>query len=191
MIITDDIFKDFKRGELRGFYEQIYPSLIMFATRLLGNDYGFLSEDCVQESIYKTYNYRTSITNKMQMKTFLYTCIHNQAISLQRKGGSSEKHALMIQNNRELIDHNLENNIIEQETIDLLYEAISHLPEDMRQLYELNFIENKKLAEIAAITGLTESAIKKKKARMLTLLRDYFKRKDSPAAKILLTIFIG
>ena len=69
------------------------------------------------------------------------------------------------------------NGIIEQETLDLLYDAIDELPERYRRIFELNFQQGLKNAEIAALLGVTESAVKKQKAAMIDLVRQSLKKK--------------
>ena len=63
------------------------------------------------------------------------------------------------------------NSIIEQETLNLLYDSIERLPEKYRRIFELHFQQGLKNAEIAQLLGITESAVKKQKACMLDLLR--------------------
>lgn len=59
----------------------------------------------------------------------------------------------------------------------LLYDAIDELPERYRRIFELNFQQGLKNAEIAALLGVTESAVKKQKAAMIDLVRQSLKKK--------------
>lgn len=50
MNVYREIFADFKQGELAQFYRLMYPELMVYANRLLGADFAFLAEDCVQNA---------------------------------------------------------------------------------------------------------------------------------------------
>ena len=62
-------------------------------------------------------------------------------------------------------------------SFDLLYDAIDELPERYRRIFELNFQQGLKNAEIATLLGVTESAVKKQKAAMIDLVRQSLKKK--------------
>ena len=66
------------------------------------------------------------------------------------------------------------------------------MPEKYRRIFELNFREGLKNAEIAALLGVTESAVKKQKATMIELVRKSLKEKTGDpllAAFIVLRFF--
>ena len=169
MTISEKSFRDFKSGRVYGFYKEVYPSLLMYAVRCLGDSHSYLAEDFVQESIFKAYTKNEDFDTAGQLKSFLYVCIHNQAVSLHRKYQSQQSYL----HEQDYFAEDINRSIIEQETIDLLYEAISKLPEDMRQLFVLSFEQGLKNAEVGTQMGISESAVKKKKAKMIQLLRDH------------------
>lgn len=170
MQITDGILKDFKAGDIDVFYTEIYPSLLTYAIRFLGTDYSFLAEDCVQDAIFTAYGQRTMFLTPMQFKSFIYSCVRNNAVSVLRKNHSRDNY---ISQNHET-DYDLSNAIIEQETLDLLYAAINRLPEDMKRIFELSFERGLKNAEVAAELGISESMVKKRKMKMIAILRESF-----------------
>ena len=71
-------------------------------------------------------------------------------------------------------EEDVHRSIIEQETIDLLYEAISRLPDDLHTIFVLSFEQGLKNAEVGERMQISESAVKKKKMKMIQLLRDHF-----------------
>ena len=170
MEITNQILSDFKAGRIYGFYNEVYPSLLLYATRCLGANHGFLAEDCVQECVFKAFSKSSDFGSPFQLKSYLYICIHNYAVSVLRKSNSSMRY-ISEQDN---FDEDISRSIIYQETIDLLYRALKELPDDLYQVYELSFERGMKNAEVAQIMGLSESSIKKKKAQMIHFLRERF-----------------
>lgn len=63
---------------------------------------------------------------------------------------------------------------IDREEVDVLLERIRNLPEDRQELLILKFVERLSNAEIGAIMGRTEGAIKSLYHRTLTVLREEF-----------------
>ncbi len=173
MALHDDILKHFRAGHLDDFYKALYPSLLLFASRTLGTRYGYLSEDCVQESIYKTWQQREQITDYAELRAYVFAAVHNQAVSYVRRSTSKEQHATAEAAQSDTSTESLELELIAQETLDLVYAAIEKLPEDLHQLYDLLYLDGKKLAEAAEEMGISVSGIKKKKAKMLGMLREY------------------
>ena len=64
------------------------------------------------------------------------------------------------------------NTVIDQETQLLLFNAIHSLPDRERQIFELSFIEGLKNIEIAEQLGVSDSTVKKAKAKALEILRE-------------------
>lgn len=167
MRITERVVKDFREGRIESLYEDVYPSLIVYASRQLGNDYAFLAEDCVQDAIYKMYGLRSSFSNAAHFKAYLFAAIHNGAVSVLRKSRSRQHYLEEKDDNEE----DLQASIIEQETLDLLYDAIERLPDGLRHVFDLSFVEGLKNEEVAERLGCSVGTVKNRKARTLALLR--------------------
>ena len=119
MIIREDTLKDFREGKIEKFYLELYPSLLSYAQRVLGEEYDFLAEDCIQEAIYKVYQSRREFDNPLQLRSFLFTCVHNEIINIYRKG---ERHSRYLET-RELI----EDDLIDEFVLQLLQIYLTHL----------------------------------------------------------------
>ncbi|WP_176553087.1 RNA polymerase sigma factor [Bacteroides sp. KFT8] len=169
MILTEEIFNDFKQGKIDCFYKQVYPSLILYASRCLGADFAFLSEDCVQDSVYSTYTLRKSFHSAGHLKTYLYNSIHNAAISVLRKGNSHQNYLSAFDD----LSVDLSDSIIEQETLDLLYDAIEHLPDELRTVFSLSFEQGLKNEEIAIQLQCSVGTVKNRKNSIIRFLRQH------------------
>ena len=168
MTITDDILQQFRTGELEQFYAVCYASLLVFAKRVLGSGCEYVAEDCVQDAIYKTYMVRARFSEPYKLKAFLFTAVHNNAVSFLRHHRRQADYL----SSEEMMHDDLQANIIRQETIDAIYAAVERLPEKQREMFELSFEQGMKNAEIAAALGISESTVKQRKAKTLSLLRD-------------------
>lgn len=184
----EQVFEEFKAGRIERFYQEAYAKLLVYASRLLGGDYAFLAEDCVQDAVFKAYEQRETFVSPTAFKAFFYACIRNAATDILRKNRAQANYVAQLEE-----ETNFLNSIIEQETLNLLHDSIRQLPEKYRRIFELHFEEGLKNAEIAKLLGVTESAIKKQKAQMLELLRKDLKQKlgDNRTALLLLLQYLA
>lgn len=102
-----------------------------------------------------------------------------------RKASSRQNYVLMP---KEEIEQEFSASMIEQETIDLLHAAIRELPEKYQQLFELNYEQGLKNEEVARLLEISINGFNKRKAKMISLLRDKFK--DNELMQILITVLL-
>lgn len=185
MIISTDILRDFKQGNLDGFYDSVYPSLVAYAIRCLGTQHDYLAEDITQDAIFKVYLERDRFSDTSSFKSFLYTVVHNNAVSCLRKG---QTHQTYMERHEDLT-HDLQSTIIEHETIQLLYAAIDSLPDNLRQVFELSFEEGMTNKEIADRLNVSLGAIKKRKAKLIETIKKTMP--DDPHSVKCLCLLLG
>lgn len=187
MVISQQTYDDFRNGIIDSLYANSWASLMAFAARKLGDYHAMMAEDCVQEAIVATYNKRNDLTSPLHLKTYIFTCIHNNCVNLLRKSSTQER--FINNSDSEDYEREVSASIIEQETIDLLYAAIKELPPQYREIFELSFEAGMKNAEAAEALGISLSAYNKRKNKMLATLRDKFT--DDININILLSIIIA
>lgn len=169
MLLTPSIVKEFKAGKLDNFYKEAYPALLTYATRILNDGYAFLAEDCVQECIFKSYEERDKIKDPESWRSFLYASVHNRAVSFLRQNKAYHRYLSLT---KEDIEEDFSLTMIEQETLDELFHAISLLPDKYQRIFELSFEQSLSNSEVAAALGLSLSGMKKQKSKMLEILRN-------------------
>ncbi|MBR1401839.1 MAG: sigma-70 family RNA polymerase sigma factor [Prevotella sp.] len=177
------IYHDFKEGNINTLYAEFYSSMMAYAARFLTNEYAMMAEDCVQESIVKAYNTRDTFVSPSQLKSFLFTCIHNGCVSVLRRVSTHQGYTELP---REEVEQEISASLIEQETIDMLHAAIHELPEKYQQIFELNFEQGLKNEEAARLLNISLNGFNKRKAKMISLLRERFK--DNEMMQLLITI---
>lgn len=167
MQLTRSILDDFRAGQLQPFYAEAYAPLLTYAARLLGERYALLAEDCVQDAIFTSYERRHDIRDVQQWKTYLFRLVHNSTISILRHQQAQE-HYLSQQTD---VEHDFVRSMIQQETLDTLFAAISDLPERLQRLFHLSFEQGLRNTEIAELLQITTRAVVKQKAQLLAQLR--------------------
>jgi RNA polymerase sigma-70 factor (ECF subfamily) len=167
MSSENKIFEDFARSRVDSFYENVYPGLLLYAIRWLGNEHSFLAEDCVQNAVLNAWKRRNDFASTAAIKSYLYTCIKNNIIDIQRKHSAKEKYTASLDD-----DIAFSNSIIDQETINMLCKTIDSLPEKYKVVLEMSFIDGLKNLEIARELGVSDSSVEKRKAKALELVRE-------------------
>ena len=135
MDTDSQILIDLRHGKLDTLYNNMYPGLLSYATHILGTEYAFLAEDCVQEAILQAYQQRASFESAFFFKAYLYTCIRNRAVSILRKSHAQETYLA----EQDEAGTDLVNDFIREEVLNQLYNAIRELPAEHRRLFELSY----------------------------------------------------
>lgn len=161
------IWIDFRKGKLESFYREVYSGLILYALKYLGEENEFLAEDCVQNAVFSAWKRKDKFDSIYTFKSFLYTSIKNEIVSIHRKNSAKERYVSQLEN-----EAFFQNSVIDQEAQTILYNAIEKLPEKARIVFEMSFIEGLKNVEIAKKLGLSDSSVKKYKASALEFLRE-------------------
>lgn len=166
----EDPHKAFLKGDLEPFYRTLYPGLLVYASRILGEGLGHLAADCVQDAVMETYTVRHRLPDARAWYAYLLRSLYHSGIDMVRKYRSRANYLNSGIGNEELPD--VETAILEQETLETLRQVIARLPERMQSILRMNYVEGLKNAEIAERLGVSEITVKKEKARMLSMLRD-------------------
>ena len=157
---------DVKRPEVfEEIFHEYYASLCYFANKFVQDEDA--AKDIVQEVFVHFWESKGRFENRVALKSFLYTSVKNEIISLYRKGKAQERYSSQLEN-----EAFFANTVIDQETQLLLFNAIHSLPDRERQIFELSFIEGLKNIEIAEQLGVSDSTVKKAKAKVLEILRE-------------------
>ena len=112
----------FVAGKVDEFYHKLYPGLIAYACRQLGDNLSYLAEDCVQDAVLQSYNKRNDFDSSMAWYAYILKCIAHAAVHHHRKNDS---HANYIDSlSHEPPEKAVEIDTLEQETLDRLARGI-------------------------------------------------------------------
>ena len=108
------------------------------------------------------------------MKAYLFSAVHNEIVDIFRKNDRQEQYA----SSQEWVENSPIDSFLLQETLDLLYQAIRQLPDDLREIYEMTYERRLKGHEIAAVLNVSTTTVARQKSRLIDTLRQQFKKND-------------
>lgn len=165
-----ELAKDDKEafGEL---YSRYLKKMYSYIYHRTGNTHD--AEDLTAKVFYRAYSHIDKYEDRgLPIQAWLYRIAHNLVANWHRDQGRRKIIAL-----DDYVAHSLKSDAPDQlaeesEEQAQLMEAVRRLPEDRQQLLLLKFIEQMSNAEIGAIMGRTEGAIKSLYHRTLLALRE-------------------
>lgn len=164
------IYKSFNAGDVKPFYTEMYPGLLSYAIRQLGDELAYLAEDCVQDAVLESYKERKRLKTPEAWYIWLLKCIYHGCIHHIRKNNSYSTYLDKRSNNETAPSFDLV--MYQQEALDLLYSAINQLEPRYREVLRMTYFEGLKNREIAEKFGVAEITVKKWKASILDYLRN-------------------
>ena len=152
-------------------YERYLPKIYSYVYYRTGNVHD--AEDLTAKVFFRALSHiRNYVEKGVPFQAWLYRIAHNLVANWHRDQGRRKIIAL-----DEYVVHSLKSEAPDRLTEELeerdqLLEAVRRLPQDRQQLLLLKFVEQMSNAEIGAIMGRTEGAIKSLYHRTLLALRE-------------------
>jgi RNA polymerase sigma-70 factor, ECF subfamily len=168
LLTPEQIFRDYAAG--------VYNR----ARRLLGSDSD--ADDVTQDVFLQVLRKLLSFRGEAAFPTWLYRVTVNAALSYRRKRATRREHSvsklreesIAIGNHHSPVERRLagpEKLALDQETNQLIQEAIARLPEIYRNLYVLADVEELSNRKIAGMLGLSVAAVKSRLHRARLMMR--------------------
>lgn len=142
-------------------------TMYRIAKSLLYNDAD--CADAIQEAIVKAFAKLHTLKDDSYAKTWLIRIVMNECYAIMRK----EKKIISLQ------DYQMNEQETESKDYSDLYEAIFHLPEQIKLCVTLYYMEGYSVREIAGILGVTESTIKNRLSRARARLKNELEQENS------------
>ena len=166
--------KDKNVEHFRSVFDNNFQAIVCFALRYTNNDME-LARDIAQESFIELWRNNQINEDDEHIKAFLYVTTRNKALNHLKHKKVKENY---IRENNSLMESErfYMNQLIEQETIGMVQNAIDKLPEQARKVVLLK-LEGLKNKEIAEITGISVETVKYHKTRAFKILKENLKDK--------------
>lgn len=130
------------------------------------------ADDIAQETLMKLWTLREELTQIKSPSAFARTLAHNKAIDNLRKSqvfsDENELETLTA------IEFNAEERLIAAESNQKTDKILAQLPEGMRNVIRMRHVDGLELADIAAITGTNEGAVRTALCRARKRVREIF-----------------
>ncbi len=180
LVTTDSqIIREIKDGNTEAYailvrrYERRIYAFIFHMLKSKGIE--SMTEDLCQETFYKVYRHIKSFRDvEATFSTWIYTIARNTVLSELRKSKNSD---VPIEDSNTVpnvsIDRLPENELIKNEKIDKVREAINLLPDKQRFVLILREYEQMDYREIATLTDTSVSSVKSLLFRARNNVKDY------------------
>lgn len=156
-----------KEGNISAYKElfaDYYPILCCFAEKFLSDNN--LCKDVAQEALLKYWESRENFNNIAQVKSFLYVVTKNMSLNIIKK---NTKQVNLDISAGYLGESDINNSIIEHETLLLVRKAVDALPSRMKEIIEFSLMgmQNSDIAERLSIAEGTVHSLKKRAYKKL------------------------
>lgn len=157
-------------------FRKYYPSLIFYATRLVGEED---AEDVVQDVFVELWRRQESIEIGDQIQAFLYRAVYTRALNvLKHRNVESDYCAAMEEiNQRRAEFYQPDNNevirrIEDRELRKEIHDAINELPDKCKEVFKLSYLHDMKNKEIADALGVSLRTVEAHMYKALKYLRN-------------------
>jgi len=159
------------------FYKKFYSALCFFSTRFTANR--FVSEEIVQDSLFKLWERHSDFYNLNAIKAFLYITTRNASLDFTLKEQRKSKHNSKIAelNQQEDNDPFLDE-VIYVEVLREIALEVAKLPEQCGKIIKMIYEDELKPQEIADKLHITVSTVYNQKMRGLSILKSRLSGKE-------------
>lgn len=158
-------FDAFRSGEEHAFdrlFRAYHGPLTFYASRFTHDEEQ--AEDIVQDCFVELWARRGKLSGVQSIQSYLYRCVYNHCARWVEKKIRAEKAI-------HLLPEPEANQIIESELMASIQQAIDNLPERMKQVVQMHYLEDKSLKEIGQEIGIDPETARSHRYRAIQLLK--------------------
>lgn len=156
--------------------DRYLPVIINFSKRFVPNK--AVAEDVAEETFIKLWKNRQQVSSFQSIKAFLYITARNGCLNeLRREKNQERRHQAYTSNIEEEADF-AANEIIRAEVKAEIYKSMDCLPEKMKRVFQLSFLEGLPVREIAKKLDVSVNTVKTQKSRAIALVKERLQGRD-------------
>lgn len=152
-------------------FREYFPALCYYARRFLKHAHD--PEDLVMDCFTKLWEKHVSLRNPEAIKNFLYTAVRYSCIDLVRKKSIPtipvEVHLEEILPDTEA---DFTAHLVEAEVMREIFSAAEYLPQQMKKVFQLYFIEGKNDREISDELKTSYNTVRNQRQRAVVFLKE-------------------
>lgn len=156
-------------------FRRYYPSLIFYASRLVGEED---AEDVVQDVFVELWRRQNNIEIGTQIQAFLYRAVYTRALNVLKHRNVEDGYCAAMKeiNQRRAEFYQPDNNevirrIEDRELRKEIYNAINELPDKCKEVFKLSYLHDMKNKEIADTLGVSLRTVEAHMYKALKYLR--------------------
>lgn len=160
----------------KALFRRYYPSLIFYATRLVGEEE---AEDVVQDVFVELWKRKDSIEIGEQIQAFLYRAVYTRALNVLKHRNVEDGYCAAMEeiNRRRAEFYQPDNNevirkIEDRELRKEIHDAINELPDKCEEVFKLSYLHDMKNKEIADVLGVSLRTVEAHMYKALKFLRN-------------------
>ena len=160
----------------KALFRRYYPSLIFYATRLVGEEE---AEDVVQDVFVELWKRKDSIEIGEQIQAFLYRAVYTRALNVLKHRNVEDGYCAAMEeiNRRRAEFYQPDNNevirkIEDRELRKEIHDAINEPPDKCKEVFKLSYLHDMKNKEIADVLGVSLRTVEAHMYKALKFLRN-------------------
>lgn len=160
----------------KSLFHRHYPSLLFYATRLVGEEE---AEDVVQDVFVEIWKRKDSIEIGDQIQAFLYRSVYTRALNVLKHRTIQDGYCAAMEeiNQRRAEFYQPDNNEVIQRIEDRelrkeINDAINELPDKCKEVFKLSYLHDMKNKEIADVLGVSLRTVEAHMYKALKYLRN-------------------
>lgn len=191
-LISEDVFADRLRagdeGAFRYVVDRYFPIITHFALRIVADRP--TAEDIAEETFIKLWHSHSQVGNFQSVKAFLYITAKNACFNERRSSQNRLRRHEGFSAGQAEQSVWIDQEIVRAEVQAEILRAVDELPEKMRRIFKMGFLEGMPNREVATALSISVNTVKAQKARALELLKEKLRGKDIlPLALALLEVW--
>lgn len=169
------------------FYHFYYGAVNTFILQYLKSPQ--LAEDISQEVFAKIWQSRHKLAEVESFRAYLFVAARNQAITALRTISRHELAAGEIIRHYAFPEQQTDDLLLTQEYMRFLQQILDALPQRTRQIFALCREEGKTYEEVAALLGISRSAVKNHMVQAMKVLKASVEKELGISLSVLLAVF--
>jgi RNA polymerase sigma-70 factor (family 1) len=156
--------------------DRYLPIIINFSKKFISNK--AVAEDVAEETFIKLWKNRAQIGSFQSVKAFLFIAARNGCLNELRRAKNLERRHHAYTASIEEETGLFANEIIRAEVKAEIYKTMEHLPEKIKRVFQLSFLEGLPNREIARRLDVSVNTVKAQKSRAIELVKERLQGKD-------------
>ncbi|SFG05319.1 RNA polymerase sigma-70 factor [Prevotella sp. KH2C16] len=137
-------------------FEQLYPKMKDFATRLCGNEYD--AENIVQDIFMQLWIYREGLRNVENLDGYVFMMVRNAGLNFLRK--SLRRESVRLDGTLQIAEEESAGDTLYYKELEAIIEQeIGKMPPQRRMVFSMSRIEGLSNAEIAEKLGISKRTV--------------------------------